>query len=200
MDMTLPQQSQEQTDYVANWPMPAVEVGDAIVWLSDYKNPNSKCAGTVTRVSLRSIECTAIMGDHAAMHLDVLHKDDPRLHVNTHMRQNGSWDYSPLTAKVIKLEADQLQMKDLLADILGDDDFEFEPDDFAIDPEEIEQRRLEQIEKTRLAGEKIKAGLAKRKENKEKMRVRMENMRAKREANRVAKLNQEVPELQEVPS
>jgi hypothetical protein len=123
MDVQLPKQTNEQMDYIANWPMPPVEVGEMIVWLPDYKKPDVKAAGFATAVSQRSIVCRAVEGEHELFRYDVLHKDDPRLQTNQYMRQNGAWDYAPTSARLRRIEADNIAIRDLLAEIMGEDDF-----------------------------------------------------------------------------
>ncbi len=86
--------TEEQQEMIANWKQPAIKVGDCIVWLSDFRRPDSECSARVTRVSMRSIECRVDNRDQQMYQFDVRHKDDPGLVQNTHIQRNGAWDFS----------------------------------------------------------------------------------------------------------
>ncbi len=179
MDIQLPKQSDDERDHIANWPMPAVEVGEMIVWLPDFTKPNVKCAGFVTCVNTRSIECRSTQGEHDDFRYDVLHKDDPRLAFNQNMRRNGAWEYAPISARLRLIEADLLEIKKLMAPF-GED--AHVPEAAPQIGEEKPELTPEEMVRRKEHGEKIRAGRARslaekaEKEAKKAARLELQNV------------------------
>jgi hypothetical protein len=87
--------------------MPAVEVGDQVVWYDSGDVNSNANAAVVTAVNaygveLRVLNTGTVSGTYKR---GVRHITDPKLKINEFLRAEGGWDYSPFMKRVMLLES-----------------------------------------------------------------------------------------------
>lgn len=104
---------EEPVDTVANWKMPAVEVGQTVVWYSGgQRNSTAPSVGQVIHVSVRSVELIIHERDKSHRMRDVRNVEDPQLPLNDNIRENGGWDYCNADKRLMDLAKRVEQLED----------------------------------------------------------------------------------------
>lgn len=92
-------------EFIANWKMPPINVGQSVVWYAGGQvNSTAPRCGMVIHVSMRSIEVIVQERDRVMRYRDVHNINDPRIRENENISAYGGWDYTESDKKVAALE------------------------------------------------------------------------------------------------
>ncbi len=85
--------------------LPALEIGDPILWYQDCDPGQEPRAATVTKVGAQSICCSVMAPENQNLQVrdGVLHISDPKARLQFN-KDAGAWDYTPLLRRLAAAE------------------------------------------------------------------------------------------------
>lgn len=85
--------------------LPALQVGDPILWYQDCDPGQEPRAAIVTKIGSRSICCSILAPENQNLLVrdGVLHISDPKARLQFN-KDSGAWDYSPLLRRLAVVE------------------------------------------------------------------------------------------------